>query len=115
MSRAIVHKPKLILPRGVKRPTPIPFIETLPDGRTRGVAIDRGQDVYDVAARFIDRGGRYLMRGAQGGMVNLVAVMPDPAGELDAVAFEETEDGPPLLDAIDKLIIASVANMAVVN
>lgn len=97
--------------------TSIPFIRTFPSGETRLQTIDRGPDRHRDACKFIAHGGRYLILVVPGGTVEMVAVICR-TGESDdarAVAFEECENGPELLDRVDLLVRRSVAALDAVQ
>lgn len=92
----------------------VPFIQWLPNGKSVGRTIDRGEAVNAQAERFIDRGGRYSFVIDSEGVGVLVAGFPvkDGAkGEMIVVAEERAPDGPSIPPAVDHLVAASVANM----
>lgn len=112
-----IRRAQLLGPDGAPIPAKkeIPFIQWLPDGKSTGCSIDRGPEVYAQAARFIAKGGRYALV-AGGGKAELVAGFPmegGEKGEMTVVAEEllQSAEGPQVLFAIDRLVIASVANM----
>lgn len=101
---------KLIVPPGVPKPvsSEIPFIRTLPDGTTKVTTVDRGKEIGALASHFLAAGGRYLVMKMPDETVEMVAVLSNGDEEPTAVACETTEDGPPMLDAIDRLVRDSV-------
>ena len=93
----------------------IPFIQWLPDGNSTGRSIDRGPAIYAMAATFIAKGGRYAFVAGDG-KAELVAGFPmddGEKGEMTVVAVEalQNAEGPQVLVALDRLVVASVANM----
>lgn len=93
----------------------VPFIQWLPDGKSEGRSIDRGAAVYTQAARFIAKGGRYAFVLRADDKAELVAgffVDGGAKGEMAAIAEEIVPNGPEIGAAIDRLVAASVANMA---
>lgn len=92
----------------------IPFIQWLPDGKSIGRSVDRGAAVYAQAARFIAGGGRYAFVFRSDDRAKLVAGFPvkgGEKGEMVVVAEELVPNGPAIGPAVDRLVIASVANM----
>lgn len=110
-----VKERKLIVPPAPLKPasTEIPFIRSFPSGTTRLTTIDRGKELYGLACQFIAAGGRYMvMKMDDGETVELVAALGNgPGKEPTGIACETTEDGPPMLDAIDRLVRDSVARL----
>ncbi len=83
----------------------IPFIRVFPNGRNGLTEISRSAEIEKIAARFIDAGGRYLIMVEADGAVKLAAAVMLPDGEPDEAA---AENGPALLDAVDRLVRKSV-------
>jgi hypothetical protein len=109
---------KLIVPSRPRAPasTEIPFIRSFANGTTRLTTVDRGEELYGLACQFIAAGGRYMVMKMDDGAVELVAALGNGAGnEPTGVACETTEDGPPMLDAIDRLVRDSVARLDVLQ
>lgn len=92
----------------------VPFIQWLPNGQSIGQSIDRGPEIYALAAAFIKQGGRYACVKRLDGMAEIVAGfhLDDGAkGEMLAVADETVPDGPQIGPAIDRVVRASNQNL----
>jgi hypothetical protein len=92
----------------------VPFIQWLPDGTSTGRAIERSDMIAALAATFISKGGRYAMVWRVDNNAELVAgfVLDDSAkGEMLAIAEEVVPNGPEIGPAVDRLVLASVANL----
>ena len=92
----------------------VPFIQWLPNGKSVGRLIDRGEEIGLLADRFMDRGGRFSFVIGLGGIGQLVAGFPvkgGSKGEMVVVAEETVQDGPAVLEAVDRLVRASVRDM----
>lgn len=81
----------------------IPFIRVFPNGRNGLTEITRSADIEALAHRFIAHDGRYLIMIADDGAVKLAAVVLRD-GEPDEVAAETCDNGPKLLEAVDRLV-----------
>jgi len=118
--------------RNVKLPTmgasEIPFIRVFPSGEKRLQTLERPQDIYLKACKFIAHGGRYLVSilikpNNVEVEAEVIAAMPmnevlDDNGvvrqeqHVREVASEKCpHDGPELLAAIDRIIEKSVARL----
>lgn len=89
---------------------PVPFIRQYPNGRRKAETIIRGREVERLAAEFIDCAGRYLIEIQRDGDVKLMAII-DLQGGCTEVATEIVENGPALLEVVDRLVRASVKNI----
>jgi hypothetical protein len=108
------ERQRLIVPRApaLAPTTAIPFIRSFPNGTTRLATVDRGEEMYALACQFIAAGGRYLVMKMPDESVELVAALGNgPGKEPTGVACETTEDGPAMLDAVDRLVRESVARL----
>lgn len=86
----------------------IPFTQyKMPDGRPVPVSIDRPAEIEALAKQFIERGGRYEVECLSTGEVSFTAVR-EIEGEEQDVAIEIAANGPPVLEAVDRLVRASV-------
>ncbi len=93
----------------------IPFIQWQPDGSSTGRSIDRGAKVHAQAASFLTSGGRYACVLRADGMAELVAGFPvrgGEKGELFVVAAEIVSNSSEIGPAVDRLIAASLTNLA---
>lgn len=85
----------------------IPFMQYLrPHGETSSVTIDRPADIEKLAHEFMIRGGRYEAEILTTGEVSLTAVMDD-----DDIAIEVCVNGPDVVEAVDRLVRGSVAQI----
>lgn len=108
--------PQLLGPDGspIQPKQEIPFIQWLPNGESTGRSVDRGSVVYDQAKPFIACGGRYAFVLRADDMAELVAGFPvkeGEKGEMVVIAEEVVPNGPEIGPAVDRLVIASIANM----
>src|SRR5512139_3356597 len=88
----------------------IPFIRAFPNGRQQVQTIRRPIGIHLLACQFLTRGGRYLIAAHGDGTVELVAATAGQ-GELCKLAEERVENGPALIDAVDRLVRASVERL----
>ncbi len=91
----------------------IPFTQYLrPDGRPRAVSIDRSASIEAAAAEFLRVGGRYECEELTTGEVSLTAVLT-PVGEAEPRDVEGVvcANGPPVLEAVDELVLASLRHI----
>lgn len=85
----------------------IPFTQYLmPDGRTRPEVIDRPADIEALAHEAIGRGVRFEVEMLPTGHISFEAVRDDD-GEIESLAAEISSNGPPVLDAVDRLVRAA--------
>lgn len=90
---------------------PIPFIRIFPFGERGLQQVDRGEALYALACRFIAGGGRYGIYIKDDGSVDLVALMKGPNGDETPIATETSSNDARLLEAVDRIVKASVANI----
>jgi hypothetical protein len=85
----------------------IPFIQFLrPDGRRKAVEIDMPEEVENLAATLIEAGCRFEIEELTTGMVNMECML-----ENYCVAGELCPNGPPVPDAVEKLIRNAYARL----
>ena len=84
----------------------IPFIRKLPNGRRSLQEITRPDEIELLGQRFIAHDGRYLIEIQTDLKVHLTAII-DIDGEVQAVATETCDNGPELLEAVDRLVRVS--------
>lgn len=87
----------------------IPFIRVFPNGANKLQEIERSPEIEKLAALFIEREGRFLIRIDDKGRVNLAAAIMDEGEPWDA-ALADCDNGPEMLDAIDKMVHEAVEN-----
>lgn len=93
----------------------IQFTRVFPNGRNALVEIDgRSAEVEALAQRFIKSGGQYLIMVKPGGTAVLAAGI-FVGGEPDEAATEKAENGPALMDAVDRLVRQSVKHPRVLE
>lgn len=92
----------------------IPFIRAFPSGEKRLQEIDRPAEIQVLANRFIAHGGRYLVAIHSDEKVELVAALGTSDG-IRKVASETTPNGPEMIDAVDRLVKASVEGLDTVQ
>lgn len=87
----------------------IPFTQYLmPDGRKSPQEIDRPPDIEALAHAFIARGGAFECEMLRTGQVSFTAVaMLD--GERQDIAIAVADNGPAVLDAVDKIVREAAA------
>jgi hypothetical protein len=93
---------------------PIPFTQYLrPDGREIATSIDRPAEVEQLAQVVIRSGARFESEVLANGTISLECVGPeDDDGDRDSLAIELSENGPTVLDAVDRLVRAAHARVA---
>lgn len=91
---------------------PIPFIRKYPNGRRGLQEIARDPAIESLAAEFIDHAGRYLCEIMPEGKSHLMAII-DKADGCVKVADELVDNGPELLEAVDRLITESVKHIPI--
>jgi len=77
-----------------------------PDGRTRTVTIERPKDIEDLAEELRTIGARFEVEQLPMGDVSLECLLGDPE-EPKVLGHEIAQNGPEILDAVDKLVIQS--------
>lgn len=87
----------------------IPFIRVYPNGTNRISEVERPEEIERLAALFLEREGRYLLKIEDNGRVHLAAAVMEN-GEPFEAALVECDNGPELFDAVDKLVRTSVEN-----
>lgn len=85
---------------------PIPFIRCLPGGKRVLNEISRAPAIELKAAEFIDHAGRFLTEIRKDEKVYLMAII-DLAEGCTMVAEEVCDNGPELLEAVDRLVTAA--------
>jgi len=75
-----------------------------PDGRTRPARIERPAKITTLATAILAAGGRFEIEELREGTVSMTVEHPDYEDEQGPVAIELCENGPAVLDAVDKLI-----------
>ena len=96
----------------------VPFIQWQPGRANIGRMIDRGPDIYAQAASFLKCGGRYAFILRDDGMAEMVAGFPvkgGEPGEMLVVAEQVVPNGPAVGPAVDRLVVASLANLPAVT
>ena len=89
----------------------IPFIRVFPNGNSRIQEIDRPQEIYDLACRFLALEGRLLVKIDDQGNAVFGAAIFQNGEEFDA-AIEQCGNGPEIDDAVDRLIRTATENQA---
>lgn len=82
----------------------IPFTQYLrPDGEKRSVEIDRPADIETMARQLIADGARFEIEELTTLEISMTC---DVVGEedFDVLAHEVCQNGPPVLDAVDRLV-----------
>lgn len=92
----------------------IPFIRAFPSGEKRLQEIERPAEIQALASKFIAYGGRYLVAIHSDEKVELVAALGDADG-IRKIAEETTPNGPEMIDAVDRLVKASVEGLDTVQ
>jgi hypothetical protein len=81
--------------------TAIPFVRQYPSGRLGFQEVERPQSIEAKAMAFLNAGGTYFSFLTPEGKAQITAVIGDSG---KPVAQELSENGPELLEAIDRLI-----------
>ena len=89
-------------------PKGVPFIRWLPNGGYVGQTIERTPVIEFMAHRFIANRGRYYIALLPPDEVIVAACVRFRDGTLQEIAREATSNGPPLADAVDKVVRASI-------
>lgn len=89
-------------------PKGIPFIRWLPNGGYIGQTIERPAAIEFQGHRFIANGGRYCIALMAPDEVIVAACVHMADGNLQEVAREVASNGPPLAEAVDNVVRASV-------
>ena len=83
----------------------VPFTQFLmPDGRRVPVVIDRPAEVAVKARSLLTLGYRLECEVLQTGQVSFTVERDGPDGEAEVLAHEIAVNGPPVVEAIDRLI-----------
>jgi hypothetical protein len=91
----------------------IPFTQYLrPDGRKASATIERPAEVEAIAQELIGRGVRFEVEHLRTGEASFEAVVTDEEGDVVTIAIEIVENGPPVPEAVDRLILAAQAHFA---
>lgn len=91
----------------------IPFIRQLPERRVLQ-QIDCAPEIELVGREFIANGGRYLIEvlpKLSGPNVRVVACLLSPEGQQLDVVEETVENGPELVNAVNRVIVQSVKHL----
>ena len=87
----------------------VPFTQFLrPDGRKQSVTIERPPEIAEAAQALIARGCRFEIEVLRTGEVSMECCR-EVDGEARALAQEIVENGPPVLDAVDRLVREAAA------
>lgn len=89
----------------------VPFIRGYPSKACRVTAIERPLEIEAIARDFINRGGLYFCEALADGKVNLFACVMNDAEPVE-IETRLTENGPPLLDAVDAIVRRSIVHLA---
>lgn len=91
----------------------IPFTQyVLPHGRKRAESIERPPEIETLAHKFINGGGWYECEVLTTGHVSFTACLnTDEDGPQD-IEIVISKNGPEVLDAVDKLVRASVKHVS---
>lgn len=82
----------------------VPFTQFLrPDGRQQSVTIDRPTEVVEAAQQLIARGCRFEIELLRTGEVSMECCRTVD-GETQTLAMEIVANGPPVCDAVDRLV-----------
>lgn len=82
----------------------IPFTQYLrPHGKKRLMTIRRSPDVEAMAKYLIGRGYKFDIEELLTGVISMTCELVGKSEELP-VAIEQCQNGPPVLDAIDRLV-----------
>lgn len=92
----------------------IPVIQDTPFGELGVRFIRRPANIEAAADRFIANGGRYRTAILLNGQV-LFAATVGQAPDIFQVVGETTSNGPEMLDAIDRVVLQSVAHIHAVH
>lgn len=79
-----------------------------PDGRTRAVEIEMPAEVEALAAHFVAAGGRFECEELRTGEASFTAVFR-VEGEIQDIAIEVVPNGPPVVDAVERLVRRATA------
>lgn len=89
----------------------IPFTQFLrPDGAVRSMRVDRPPDIEALVQRIIGFGYRFECEELATGQVSLTVT--DPVEEED-IEVELSENGPPVLEAVDRLVRKAAAQLGI--
>lgn len=89
----------------------VPFIRGYPSKACRVTAVERPLEVETIARDFINRGGLYFCEVLGDGKVNLFACVMKNDEPVE-VETRLTENGPPLMDAVDEIVRSSIIHLA---
>ena len=82
----------------------------LPNGRKRETSIYRPVEIEALAAEVAAAGGRFEIEVLRTGQVSMEVVTGD-SDEPRSLAHEICDNGPPLLAAVDRLVITAHHNL----
>lgn len=97
------------------RPKGIPFIRAYPNGDYVMQTIERPGAIDFMAGRFIANGGRYFIAVMNDGDVRMDAAIAVPDGTLHTLATEQVENGPEVVEAVDRLVRESIRHLDAVQ
>lgn len=86
---------------------PIPFIQALPGGGSKLASIACSEPIELMARTFLDGDGRYRMAIGIDGAVTIAATIKR-GNEIWSIADETVPNGPEVLEAVDRIVRASV-------
>lgn len=86
----------------------IPFTQYLrPSGARRQISIERSREIEAKAQALMDEGAVFEAEVLTNGTISLTCEQPPPGPEDEQItlAVQLVENGPPVLDAVDRLVI----------
>jgi len=88
----------------------IPFTQFLrPNGRRRPTEIDMPSEIEDLAKSFIEAGGWFECEELTTGHASLTACWKDDQEGSKDIAIEVVENGPPVVEAVERLVRKAAA------
>lgn len=100
------------MPRKLDQMSGIPFTQYLiPDGRKRAQWIDRSAEVEVLAQSFIAAGGWYECEMLFDYVTVSLRACMNIDNQSHDIGYEIVENGPPVLDAVDRLVRKSATHV----
>lgn len=89
---------------------PIPFVRQFPNGRRALSEFSASPEVEELGRKFIALGGAYVCEILPSGYARIAACVQRKGKQVD-VEQDACENGPPLVDAVERLVRASVKHV----
>lgn len=88
-----------------------PANEMFPKGRRALTTVEVSDELHHLGQKFIALGGAFVCEILPNGYARIAACLPDGKGGQRDVEEDACENGPPLLEAVARLVRASVKHV----